>query len=108
MVRSKNYSWTGFAKGMELIESPTRSNFQQLLLDFQDQFADSNGWSSPEDQTVAWILVVWFRRVFEVGEDLVYGHTGEVGGEEFGFLLRIAVGSVGLVGGLDALLWVGC
>ena len=33
---------------------------------------------------------------------------GEVGGEEFGFLLRIAVASVGLVGGLDALLWVGC
>jgi hypothetical protein len=75
MVSSKNYGRTGFAKEMDLIESPTRSNFQQLLLDFQDQFADSNGWSSPEDQTVAWILVVWFRRIFEVGEDLVYGHT---------------------------------
>jgi hypothetical protein len=55
---------------------------------------------------VAWVLVVWFRRVFEVGEDSVYGHAGEVGGEEFGFLLRVAVGSVGLVGRLDALLWV--
>jgi hypothetical protein len=56
---------------------------------------------------VAWVLVVWFRGVFEVGEDFVYGYAGEVGGEEFGFLLRVAVGSVGLVGGLDALLWVG-
>ena len=103
-VSSKNYSRTGFAKEMDLIESPTRSNFQQLLLDFQDQFADSNGWSSPEDETVARVLIVWFRRVLEVGEDTVYGHAGEVGGEELGFLLRVAVGSVGLVSGLDALL----
>ena len=93
---------------MDLIESPTRSNFQQLLLDFQDQFADSNGWSSPEDETVARILVVWLRRVFEIGEDLVYGHAWEVRSEDFGLLLRVAVGSVGLVGGLDRLLWIGC
>ena len=53
---------------------------------------------------MARVLIVWFRRVLEVGEDTVYGHAGEVGGEELGFLLRVAVGSVGLVSGLDALL----
>jgi hypothetical protein len=86
----------------------TRSNFQQLLLDLKNQLPDGDGWSGPEDETVAWILVVWLRRVFEVGEDLVYGNTGEIGSEEFGFLLCIAVGSVGMVRGLDALLWVDC
>jgi hypothetical protein len=76
------------------------------VLDLKNQFTDRDGRSGPEDEAVAWVLVVWFRRVFEVGEDSVYGHAGEVGGEEFGFLLRVAVGSVGLVGRLDALLWV--
>jgi hypothetical protein len=57
---------------------------------------------------VARVLVVWFCRVFKVGEDLVYGDAGEVRSEEFSFLLRVAVCSVGLVGGLDALLWGDC
>jgi hypothetical protein len=87
-----------------MVRSLTRSDLQQFLLDLEDQFADCDGRSSPEDETVAWVLVIWFGGVFEAGEDFVYGHAGEVWGEEFGFLLSVAVGSVGLVGGLDALL----
>jgi hypothetical protein len=56
----------------------TRSNFQQFLLDLKYQLADCDGRSSPEDETVAWVSVVWFRGVFEVGEDFVYGYAREV------------------------------
>ena len=69
--------WKVFSFGGSL----TWNDLQQFLLDLEDQFADCDGRSSPEDETVAWILVVWLRRVFEVGEDLIYAYAGEVGSE---------------------------
>ena len=63
------------------------------------------GRSSPEYQAVPLILVFGILGlVDELVEDLINIETGEVEGEELGFLLAVPRGSVGFVAGLDLLL----
>lgn len=42
--------------------------------------------------------------IFKLCQYFIYGHTWKVGSEELGLLLNVAVGTVGVVPGLDLIL----
>lgn len=87
-----------------LISGLTRRYLEQFRLDFCDHSSHFGRRAGPEDEAVTPVFVVWLTGVFEIGEDLVDRDAGEVGGQEFRLLLRVAVGPVVVVGGLDLLL----
>lgn len=83
----------------------TGSYVEESLLDRADQGFQGLGRSSPEDQAVPLVFEVGILGlVDELVEDGIKAEAGEAGGEEFGFLLAVACGSVRFVAGLDLLL----
>ena len=84
--------------------TPTRCYLKQFRLDFSSHSSHFRGRTSPEDEAVTPVFVVWLSGVFEIREDLVDRDAGEVGGQEFRLLLRVAIGPVVVVGSLDLLL----
>ena len=82
----------------------TRRYLKQFRLDFSNHSSHFRSRTSPEDEAITPVFVVWLSGVFEIREDLIDRDAGEVGGEEFRLLLRIAIGPVVVVGSLDLLL----
>ena len=82
----------------------TRCCLEQFRLNFSDHSSHSGRWASPEDEAVTPVFVVWLTRIFEIREDLVDCDAGEVGGQQFRLLLRVAVGPMVVVGDLDLVL----
>ena len=77
---------------------------EQFRLDFGDHSSHFCGRTGPEHEAVTPVFVVWLTRIFEIREDLVDCDAGEVGGQQFRLLLRVAVGPMVVVGGLDLVL----
>ena len=82
----------------------TRCYLEQFRLNFRDHSSHFGRWASPEDEAVTPVFVVWLTRILEIREDLVDCDAVEVGGQQFRLLLRVAVGPMVVVGGLDLVL----
>lgn len=85
----------------------TGSYVEESLLESADQGFQGLGRSGPEYEAVPLVFEVgMLGLVDELVEDGVEAEAGEAGGEESGFLLAVACGSVGFVAGLDLFLGV--
>lgn len=82
----------------------TRCYVEQFRLDFSNHASHFGRRASPEDEAVTPVFIVWLSGVFDIREDLVDRYAGEVGGQQFRLLLRVTVGPVIVVGGLNLLL----